>query len=188
MRTLLEDGIAKAAQGLTTLEAVLKVAAPDDLSVADGVLDNNPAHNDGSPETGKARVLIVEDDRMITTVVKYFLELEGFEVVIAKDGLVGLETAKRNPPQVIVTDVNMPGMDGMAMVKALRADALTHDIPILMLTSEGSVDSETLALSLGADDYILKPVEPRRLAARVKALLARSKTRNSSPGHNERPF
>jgi DNA-binding response OmpR family regulator len=90
-----------------------------------------------------------------------------------------METAKRNPPQAIVTDLNMPGMDGMAMVKALRADVLTRDIPILMLTSEGSVDSETLALSLGADDYILKPVEPRRLAARIKALLALSKTRNS---------
>jgi type IV pilus assembly protein PilB len=179
MRTLLEDGIAKAAQGLTTLEAVLKVAAPDDAPVAEGVSDNIPAPNDVSREVGRARVLIVEDDRTITAVVKYFLELEGFEVVIATDGLVGLETAKRNPPQAIVTDLNMPGMDGMAMVKALRADVLTHDIPILMLTSEESVDSETLALSLGADDYIHKPVEPRRLAARVKALLARSKTRNN---------
>jgi type IV pilus assembly protein PilB len=179
MRTLLEDGIAKAAQGLTTLEAVLKVAAPDDAPVAESVSDNNPEPDDVSRETGRAQVLIVEDDRTITAVVKYFLELEGFEVVIATDGLVGLETAKRNPPQAIVTDLNMPGMDGMAMVKALRADVLTHDIPILMLTSEGNVDSETLALSLGADDYILKPVEPRRLAARVKALLARSKTRNS---------
>jgi type II secretory ATPase GspE/PulE/Tfp pilus assembly ATPase PilB-like protein/ActR/RegA family two-component response regulator len=178
MRTLLEDGIAKAAQGLTTLEAVLKVAAPDDAPVAESVSDNNPEPDDVSRETGR-QVLIVEDDRTITAVVKYFLELEGFEVVIATDGLVGLEMAKRNPPQAIVTDLNMPGMDGMAMVKALRADVLTHDIPILMLTSEESVDSETLALSLGADDYIHKPVEPRRLAARVKALLARSKTRNS---------
>jgi type IV pilus assembly protein PilB len=179
MRTLLEDGIAKAAQGLTTLEAVLKVAAPDDAPVTEGVSDNGPAPDDVSRETRRPQVLIVEDDRTITAVVKYFLELEGFDVVIATDGLVGLETAKRNPPQAIVTDVNMPGMDGMAMVKALRADARTHDIPILMLTSEESVDSETLALSLGADDYILKPVEPRRLAARIKALLARSKTRSN---------
>jgi len=63
------------------------------------------------------------------------------------------------------------------MVKTLRADPLTHDIAILMLTSEDSLDSETRALAVGADDYILKPVEPRRLAARVKALLARSKGR-----------
>jgi type IV pilus assembly protein PilB len=181
MRTLLEDGIAKAALGLTTLEAVLQVAAPDDLPAAESVsTDEGVLHNsDTAIETRKARVLIVEDDRVVTTVVKYFLEMEGFEVVLAKDGLIGLETAKRNPPQVIVTDLNMPGMDGMAMVKALRADALTRDIPIIMLTSEESVDSETLALSLGADDYVHKPVEPRRLAARVKALLARSKTRSN---------
>jgi DNA-binding response OmpR family regulator len=63
------------------------------------------------------------------------------------------------------------------MVKALRADPLTRDVAILMLTSEDSLDSETRALSAGADDYILKPVEPRRLAARVKALLARSNGR-----------
>jgi DNA-binding response OmpR family regulator len=68
-------------------------------------------------------------------------------------------------------------MDGVVMVKALRADPRTHDIAILMLTSEDSVDSETRALAAGADDYILKPVEPRRLAARVKALLARAKGR-----------
>lgn len=181
MRTLLEDGIAKAAQGLTTLEAVLQVAAPDDLPAAEGVSADEGAllNSNTAIETRKARVLIVEDDRVVTTVVKYFLEMEGFEVVLAKDGLIGLETAKRNPPQVIVTDLNMPGMDGMAMVKALRADALTRDIPIIMLTSEESVDSETLALSLGADDYVHKPVEPRRLAARVKALLARSKTRSN---------
>ena len=81
-------------------------------------------------------------------------------------------------PQIIVTDCNMPVMDGVAMVKALRADALTQDISILMLTSGNGVDSvddETRALAAGADDYIVKPVEPRRLVARIKTLLARSK-------------
>ena len=199
MRTLIEDGIAKAAQGVTTIEALLKVVSPDDTAGADDRAGNRTADN-GSSERAKApsidqidpispdaprrntsktkaRVLIVEDDRTITSVVKYFLELEGFEVVVAADGLIGLEAAQRDLPQVIVTDLNMPGMDGLAMVKAIRADARTCDISILMQTSEESVESEALALTLGADDYILKPVEPRRLAARVKALLARSKTR-----------
>jgi type IV pilus assembly protein PilB len=203
MRTLVEDGIAKAAQGLTTLEAVLKVVAADDMSVADDETGNSAAPIDlssredetsgmdkiqavvpESPGTAgakeKAQILIVEDDRTVTTVVKYFLELEGFAVVVARDGHTGLEIAKRELPQVIVTDLNMPGMDGMAMVKALRADTRTRDVSILMLTSDGSVDSETLALTLGADDYLLKPVEPRRLAARIKALLARSKTKQLS--------
>jgi len=201
MRTLIEDGITKAAQGLTTLEAVLKVvkrddaaangeaedAAPDDHAHAPR--ENVPVRVEKSPPIApeiqgvggfkrKERVLIVEDDRTITSVVKYFLELEGFEVVVAENGLIGLEAAKRQLPQIIVTDCNMPVMDGVAMVKALRADALTEDVSILMLTSGNGVDSiddETRALAAGADDYIVKPVEPRRLVARIKTLLARSK-------------
>ena len=121
------------------------------------------------------RVLVVEDSPTIASVVKYFLELEGFEVLLAADGLIGLEIALREHPDVIVSDVNMPGMGGVEMVKTLRDDPRTLDVRILMLTSEASVESETEGLAAGADDYILKPVEPRRLAARVKALLARSR-------------
>jgi len=76
--------------------------------------------------TGRAQILLVEDDRTITTVMNYFLELEGFDVAVAKDALIGLEIAKRELRQVIVTDLNMPGMDGMAVIKALRADARTQ--------------------------------------------------------------
>ena len=201
MRTLLEDGIAKAARGLTTLEAVLKVVKRDDAAPEDESEDavrGAPAQAPGEkvevsvetpPPTSaeiksvegsekKERVLIVEDDRTITSVVKYFLELEGYEVAVAENGLLGFEAAKRQLPQIVVTDCNMPVMDGVAMVKALRADSLTRDISILMLTSGGGVDKvedETRALAAGADDYIVKPVEPRRLVARIKTLLARSK-------------
>jgi type IV pilus assembly protein PilB len=225
MRTLLEDGILKAAQGLTTLEDVVRVVAADDSaahkdeatkpeatpsSAAHGraainkeeledettaravsgaaneaadVPDNEPlpAGNGGEKPgntRAKERVLVVEDSTTIASVVKYFLELEGFEVLVAKDGISGLEAAKRDPPQVIVTDYNMPGMDGMAMVKALRAGAATRDIAVLMLTSEDSVEKEAQALEAGVDDYILKPVEPRRLAARVRSVLARSQRRH----------
>ena len=193
MQTLAEDGIAKAAQGLTTLEAILKIVSPDDGAPVKGEgtdaaissvsspapepedevsTASEPSQAAGGKEKG--RVLIVEDSKTIASVVKYYLELEGFEVLLAQNGLIGLETAKRELPQVIVTDVNMPGMDGVAMVRALRADESTRDISILMLTSESSVESETQGLDAGANDYILKPVEPRRLASRVKALMARS--------------
>ena len=221
MRTLLEDGILKAAQGLTTLEDVVRVVAADDStghkeeatrpeptpssSARDdtassraegeepaGVLlqtefDPNEASLSVASELeqqgksqGKERVLVVEDSPTIASVVKYFLELEGFEVLVAKDGNSGLEAAKRKHPQVIVTDYNMPGMDGMAMVKALRAEAETRGIAVLMLTSEDSVEKEAQALEAGVDDYILKPVEPRRLAARVRAVLARSQRRQTA--------
>jgi type IV pilus assembly protein PilB len=196
MRTMLEDGIAKAAQGLTTLEAVLEAVAPEEASrpvsavepaseafaededvarapVAAGIA--TAATGDGAPS--KPCVLVVEDSRTIASVVKYYLELEGFEVRLAANGRLGLDVAVAERPHVIVTDVNMPDMDGFAMVKALRADPRTHDIAIAMLTSDESADSEAQAFAAGADDYILKPVEPRRLAARVKALAARSRGR-----------
>ncbi len=189
MQTLMEDAIAKAAQGLTTLEEVVRVVTQDDASAVKeqprvavedvpkpAAIKSTPAER---PE-GKQRVLIVEDSPTILSVVKYFLELEGFEVLVAEDGLVGLEVAKRERPHVIVSDINMPGMDGMSMVKALRSDPVSQDMAILMLTSESSVESETQGLAVGADDYILKPVEPRRLVARIKALLARLQARTES--------
>jgi type IV pilus assembly protein PilB len=183
MRTLAEDGIDKAAEGLTTLDEVFRVVSPDDIS--ERVEDPPPADverrptvevDSAAPKTGAAggRVLVVEDSPTVAEVVKYFLELEGFKVAVAENGLVGLEMALREPPHVIVTDVNMPGMGGVAMVKALRAEPRTSDVRILMLTSESSIESETEGLEAGADDYILKPVEARRLAARVKSLRARS--------------
>jgi type IV pilus assembly protein PilB len=207
MRTLLEDGILKAARGLTTLEDVVRVVAADDAATvkedatrpettrSSSSPDQTETHSKGAdPDEAlplvasapgrlgnsheKERVLVVEDSTTIASVVKYFLELEGFEVFVAKDGISGLQAAKRDQPQVIVTDYNMPGMDGMAMVKALRAEAATRDIAVLMLTSEDSVEKEAQALEAGVDDYILKPVEPRRLAARVRSLLARSQRRH----------
>ena len=182
MRTLLEDGIDKAAHGLTTLDEVLRVA-PRDGAVATGPetarLDTPmEATSDDVDAAGAGavrRVLVVEDSATIVEVVKYFLELEGFEVLVATDGAAGLDMAFRERPDVILSDVNMPGMGGLAMVKALRGDARTASARIMMLTSETSVESEAAGLAAGADDYILKPVEPRRLAARVKALLARSR-------------
>lgn len=105
---------------------------------------------------------------------KYFLELEGFDVLVAGNGLLGLDMARKERPDLIVSDVNMPDMGGVAMVKALRNEPALTGIRVLMLTSEASVEAETEGLAAGADDYVLKPVEPRRLAARVRTLLARS--------------
>lgn len=209
MRTLLEDGILKAAQGLTTLADVVRVVASDDSAAhreeatKPDLSNAFPAHVDVVPDESEAvksapwptppmasetpeasesqqkrRVLVVEDSATVASVVKYFLELEGFDVLLAKDGHSGLQSAKDNQPDVIVTDCNMPGMDGMTMVKALRLNTATRGIPVLMLTSEEGVEKEAKALEAGVDDYIVKPVEPRRLAARVKSLLARLERSN----------
>jgi type IV pilus assembly protein PilB len=201
MRTMFEDGLEKAAQGLTTLDELLRVVSPDELAATDSVTKDSVTKDSvtkdtkdtkdtgtkdvtaGDPAGGpeqeprQRRVLVVEDSPTVSSVVKYFLELDGLEVLVAGDGLVGLEMALREHPDIIVSDVNMPSMGGVAMVKAIRLDPRMSDVRILMLTSESSVECETEGLAAGADDYILKPVEPRRLAARVKALLARSSSR-----------
>ncbi|HZI94299.1 MAG TPA: ATPase, T2SS/T4P/T4SS family [Patescibacteria group bacterium] len=185
MKTLMEDALEKAAGGLTTLEEVARVAPPDD-GQASQMFQPTPTQAAQAAQIGeslaglengvKRLVLVVEDSPTVAAVVRYFLELEGFEVQVATNGHEGLEMARRQVPSVVVSDVRMPGMDGITMVKALRDDPLTRCVAILMLTSESSVETETLGLQMGADDFILKPVEPRRLAARVKALLARSQT------------
>jgi type IV pilus assembly protein PilB len=188
MRTLFEDGVDKAAQGLTTLDEVLRAVSRDEadeaprraetavVEAAPGVAPPAAAAAGAFDwSEGRPRVLVVEDSPTITSVVKYFLELEGFEVLLAADGQIGLEMARREHPDVIVSDVSMPRMGGFEMVRALRGDPATANVRILMLTSEASVESETDGLAAGADDYILKPVEPRRLSARVRALLARAR-------------
>lgn len=124
----------------------------------------------------KPRALVVEDCRTIAAIVKRFLERDGFEVLVATEGLSGLETARRERPRVIVTDLNMPGMDGLDMVKALRADARTQHVAILVLSSDERSECETQALAAGADDYILKPVKPDILAARARAAIDRLAT------------
>jgi CheY-like chemotaxis protein len=191
MRSMFEDGLEKSAQGLTTLDEVLRVVSPDEsiepaarthasevppgsgpaLVAPAAVPAGRPKH-----DPDHRRVLVVEDSPTVSSVVKYFLELDGFEVLIAGDGVVGLEMALREHPDLIVSDVNMPAMGGVAMVKALRVHPRMSDVRILMLTSDASVECETEVLEAGADDYIVKPVEPRRLAARVKGLLARPRS------------
>ena len=131
--------------------------------------------NASVPEGKGALILVVDDSPTMVHVISYFLQLEGYTVASAGDGEQGLAAVRRQPPHLIVSDVDMPRMNGFEMVQALRADPLTSDIPILMLTARTSVEHETEGLATGADDYVAKPVEPRRLAARVKKLLGRAK-------------
>ena len=128
-----------------------------------------------SPDLTGIVVLVVDDNADSLDVLSLALERFGATVQTAANARDALAKALAIRPHVIVSDVNMPGMGGVDMVKALRTDPSMADVRILMLTSETSVEAETDGLAAGADDYLLKPVEPRRLGARVKALLARSR-------------
>ncbi|MEX0706018.1 MAG: response regulator, partial [Nitriliruptoraceae bacterium] len=119
------------------------------------------------------RVLVVDDDDDIRTVLRIVLELEGMEVVTACDGVEGLEVAHAQRPDAVLLDVNMPRMNGMQMLAALREDPALGHLPVLMLTARAETDDAVEALRAGADDHIAKPFDPRLLAARIEAVVRR---------------
>lgn len=118
-------------------------------------------------------VLVVEDESDVVDLVRYNLNRAGFTVLIAVNGLEGLEMARKNRPDVIVLDLMMPEMDGLTLCKTLKKDPETEKIPVLMLTAKGEPAERVQGLELGADDYVTKPFSPRELVLRVQALLRR---------------
>lgn len=131
------------------------------------------------PDKQRERVLIVDDESAITEALGPYLERTGFEVRTAPDGAAALTTVAEFAPDVIVSDVMMPKLDGRAMVRALRDRG--DWTPVLLLTKVGESDERSAALDEGADDYLNKPFDPRELVSRVRALLRRS---NAGPSLN----
>lgn len=121
-------------------------------------------------------VLIVEDEADVVDLLRYNLNKAGFTVLIANDGIQGLEMAKTNRPDVVILDLMLPSMDGKAICKSLKKDPDTEAIPVLMLTAKSDVADRVQGLEIGADDYVTKPFSPRELVLRVQSLLRRSKT------------
>jgi len=124
-------------------------------------------------QTGRENpVLIVEDDQNTATLVATYLEREGFTTVIANDGEQALEMAHLHQPVFIILDLMLPKIDGWEVCRRLRK---VSDVPILMLTAREEEIDRVMGLSLGADDYVVKPFSPRELVERVKAILRRTR-------------
>lgn len=117
------------------------------------------------------RVLVIEDDEQILKLLKRGLAYEGYEVDTAMDGPSGLAIARDNPPDVVILDLMLPGMDGLEVCRRLRAGG---PVPILILTAKDTVTDRIQGLDMGADDYMVKPFELDELLARVRALLRRA--------------
>ena len=128
-------------------------------------------------------ILVVDDDRKIVALVRAYLEREGHRVVSAYDGREALRRARADDPALIVLDLMLPEVDGLEVMRLLRAES---DVPVLLLSARGSLPERIVGLELGADDYLPKPFSPAELVVRVKAILRRSR-RTGADGAARRP-
>ena len=117
------------------------------------------------------KILVVDDELEIIKLVRAYLERAGFAVVTAREGREALAVFRHEHPQLVILDLNLPGMDGLDVCRTLRRDS---DVPIIMLTARIEEADRLIGLELGADDYIVKPFSPREVVARVRTILRRA--------------
>jgi DNA-binding response OmpR family regulator len=119
----------------------------------------------------KQNILVIDDDKNIREVVKLYLRKEGYEITEAANGATGVDLFFGKPYDLVLLDIMMPVQDGMETLKKIRAKS---NAPVIMLTAKGETFDKVLALELGADDYIVKPFDPKEMIARIKAVIRRS--------------
>lgn len=141
----------------------------DDFELVDGVVPSEVATADG------IRVLLVDDEDQLRKVMRDLLERDGYQVFEASDGAKALEQVDVHAPDILVLDLNLPGLDGYSVITQLRSRTATENIPIIVLTAKGDEDNEVRVFELGADDFLSKPFRARALSARIQAVLARSR-------------
>ncbi|MEG0257178.1 MAG: response regulator transcription factor [Christensenella sp.] len=125
----------------------------------------------------KQNILVIDDDKNIREVVKLYLRKEGYEITEAADGAIGADLFFGKQYDLVILDIMMPVQDGIETIKQIRAKS---NVPVIMLTAKGETFDKVLALELGADDYIVKPFDPKELVARVKAVIRRSNQEDKS--------
>jgi CheY-like chemotaxis protein len=135
-----------------------------------------PVAPDGMAAGGRgkgASVLLVEDEEQLRRVMKDLLQREGYRVAEARDGIQALDEIDRFAPDVIILDLNLPGLDGYGVLQQLRSRPSTREIPVMVLTAKGDEDNEVRVFELGADDFVTKPFRARSLTARLEAVIGR---------------
>ena len=121
-----------------------------------------------------SRILIIEDDADIAALIAHYLEKAGYGTEVVPDGARALSAAKETPPDLVILDLMLPGLNGLEVCRALRLDNRTAALPILLVTARGEESERILGLDSGADDYVVKPFSPNELMARVRSLLRRA--------------
>jgi type II secretory ATPase GspE/PulE/Tfp pilus assembly ATPase PilB-like protein/CheY-like chemotaxis protein len=151
-------------------------AAPSfDVSMEMDLLEELPpaAGTDGGRQSKGIVVLLVDDEDDLRRVMRDLLEREGYTVQEARDGVQALDQVDRHAPDIIVLDLNLPGLDGYSVLSQLRSRNATRNIPVIVLTAKGDEDNEVRVFELGADDFLSKPFRARALPARLEAVLGR---------------
>jgi len=147
--------------------------APDELSSKFELIEAaKPELTRGGREP-QATVLLVDDEDQLRRVMKDLLEREGYRVTEAQNGIEALDQVDRHAPDIVVLDLNLPGLDGYGVLSHLRSRPATAKIPVVVLTARGDEDNEVRVLELGADDFLSKPFRARALSARLKTILGR---------------
>ncbi len=129
--------------------------------------------------TDRSKVLVVDDDDTVREVLRRYLNRDGHDVLEAADGVTGLALARSESPDLLVLDLMLPGMDGLAVCRELRR---TSTVPVIMLTALGQESDRVVGLEYGADDYVVKPFSPRELALRVGRVLERTRGATGGAG------
>jgi two-component system alkaline phosphatase synthesis response regulator PhoP len=132
-----------------------------------------PARRSGGHGQPSSKVLLVDDEDSLRKVMRDLLEREGYVVTEARDGVQALDQVDRVGPDIIVLDLNLPGLDGYGVLSHLRSRPATATIPVIVLTAKGDEDNEVRVFELGADDFLTKPFRARALSARLEAVLGR---------------
>jgi DNA-binding response OmpR family regulator len=132
-----------------------------------------PTRRSGGHARASSKVLLVDDEDSLRKVMRDLLEREGYVVTEARDGVQALDQVDRVGPDIIVLDLNLPGLDGYGVLSHLRSRPATANIPVIVLTAKGDEDNEVRVFELGADDFLTKPFRARALSARLEAVLGR---------------
>ncbi|MDQ6961844.1 MAG: type II/IV secretion system protein [Mariprofundaceae bacterium] len=184
MYTLFEDAMNKALSGVTSLDEVLHIGvAPEGFKLQHRLSDTGKllslgdskkkkAKGNVKTSDGKKRILVVDDSNSIRNLVKFVLQSDGYEVMEASDGQEAWNALQDVVPDLMISDCEMPNMTGPELVERVRSESCFDTMPIIMLTSLRDEEDEVLGLESGADDYIIKPVEPMKLQVRVRKVLS----------------
>ena len=154
------------------------IAPPVSLEFSMDLVEE-PVQTDGVVGEGRGQgacVLLVEDEEQLRRVMKDLLQREGYTVAEARDGIQALDEVDRHAPDVIILDLNLPGLDGYGVLAQLRSRPATREIPVMVLTAKGDEDNEVRVFELGASDFVTKPFRARSLTARLEAVLGRHRT------------